>query len=131
MNGAIRTQLRDELASLLGAVFTIGTVKSGRHYNARDGQPFVLIYFAEGQADSESLKGLSQSQLVIDINLPEATYSDDDLDTWGDQLQAILEADPDITMNDSLAGIRYEGFEYPPLGETPFISLNLIFTVHS
>ena len=131
MKGSVRTQLRCELASLLGEKFTIGTVKSGRYYNARDGQPFVLIYFSEGQAETESLAGISESQLLVDINLPEGKYDDDDLDTWGDELASVINNDMDINMDDQLAGIIYQGFEYPPLGEIPFISLNLIYTVHS
>lgn len=131
MNGATRTRLRDELASLLGNVFTIGKVVPGRIHDARDLEPFVLVYFGEGQSDSESLNGLAQSQLVLDINLPAADYDDTALDTWGDQLQAVIESDNDINMDDVLAGITYEGFEYPPLEETPFVSLNLLFTVHS
>lgn len=131
MNGATRTRLRAELASLLGNVFTIGEVAPGRHHDARDGEPFVLVYFGEGQKDSESLHGLSQSQLVVDINLPVTDYEDSDLDTWGDALQAVIDGDMDINMDDVLAGITYEGFEYPPLDELPFISLSLLFTVHS
>lgn len=131
MTGADRSKLRAELVALLDAVFTIGTVKSGRYYDARDGEPYVLVYLAEGQAESESLAGLSSSELVIEIGLSVPDNTDDDLDTWGDVLKAVIDNGPDINMGDVIAGFTYEGFEYTPPGESPFLSLNLLFTVYS
>ena len=131
MRGADRSKLRTELVALLDAEFTIGTVKSGRYYDARDGEPYVLVYLAEGQVESESLAGLSASELVIEIGLPVPDNSDDDLDTWGDVLKAVIDNGPDINMGDVIAGFAYEGFEYTPPGESPFLSLNLLFTVYS
>jgi hypothetical protein len=129
VDGATRTLLRNTLAELLDDEFSLGKVVSGRYYDARDNNPFVMIYFAEGLTESEALKGLASTDLIIEINLPEVTYCDDDLDEWGDKLKAVI--DSTEIMSDRLAGLTYEGFDYPPPDDRPFLSLNLNYTVYN
>lgn len=131
MNGAIRKALRAAVKAAMDPVFTIGAVYSGRIYDARDDKPFLLVYFADGQREINGLSSVTGANLVLGLHLPYVNYCDDDLDDWADKLAAVIDGDNDLSLDDSISGIIYDGFEYGEPDESPYINLNLQYTVIS
>ena len=129
MSGNVRKQIREQVALQVDKVFTIGKTYSTRIVDARDGQPYCNVFFADGSAEYEGLQLICESELVIGVHLPWSANTDDNLDDIADAIVSLFQADPNITLDNVAAGFIYSGFEYGEEDESPYTRIYIKFTV--
>lgn len=129
MPSKVRKLIREQVASHACGVFTAGKVYPTRVVDARDGEPYANVFFADGESDYDGLILISRAELVVGIHLPWATNTDDDLDDLADLITDVFISDPTITLDNIIAGILYTGFEYGEEDDTTYIHIYIKFNV--
>lgn len=123
MVGSTRKLIREHVCQLVSDVFTQGDVYATRVVDARDGAAYANVFFNDGQSVYEGIQLIHISELVVGVHLPWSDNVDDDLDDCADMIAELFENDPNITLDNVVAGFTYAGFEYGEPDESPYIHI--------
>ena len=123
MSGSVRKLIREHVCQQVQDVFTEGKVYATRVVDARDSQPYANVFFADGNSEYEGLQLIHFAELVVGIHLPWSDNTDNELDDDADVIAELFEKDPNITLDDVVAGFNYSGFGYGEEDESPYIHI--------
>lgn len=125
----VRKRIREHLCGLVDPVFNPGDVHPTRVIDAREGEPYAVVFFSNGEPEYTGFYKNNTAELAVGFYLPYNDYTDDDLDGFDGQVLEIIEADPNIDLDGIVMDIQDAGFEYADPDDSPYIALFRKFSV--
>jgi len=128
MYGETRKLLRAHVCSHIKPLFPLGVVHATRFIDARDDKPYASVFIDAVDVEYDGLQAINTGTLVITLNLPWASYSDDDLDDVATPIETTLADGGKIDLGDYIAGMVPSGVSYLEPDESPYIGIALSYS---